>query len=211
VATPVRGGEERARIGLLDVEVISIEHVGSTSVPGLAAKPILDIDVIVEAAHMNAAIEALESVGYVHRGDLGLEGREAFDAPDDGPRRNVYFCTAGTLNVRNHLAVREVLRRRDDLRDTYEPVAQRDQAQIPTPDVRRRGRHGGTCGGWNDLRGFCETGSYATVKLRLAADPMMDIDTYIPRKFAVLQHVLADSELTPDERQRILWLNDPDA
>ncbi|KRF32332.1 GrpB family protein [Nocardioides sp. Soil805] len=96
-----------------------VEHVGSTSVPGLAAKPILDVDVIVDAEHVPAAVRGLEEAGYVHRGDLGVAGREAFHAPDREPRRNVYLCSAGTTNVRNHLAVRDVLRRRDDLRDAY--------------------------------------------------------------------------------------------
>ena len=50
---------------LAAVPVQSIEHVGSTSVPGLAAKPILDLDVIVSAAHIPAAIAALGAVGYV--------------------------------------------------------------------------------------------------------------------------------------------------
>jgi GrpB-like predicted nucleotidyltransferase (UPF0157 family) len=110
-----------------------VEHVGSTSVPGLAAKPILDIDVIVEAPDVSAAIAALESVGYVHRGDLGVTGREAFHAPGP-PRRNVYVCTAGTANVRNHLAVRDVLRTRDDLRDAYADV-KRALADDPGMDI----------------------------------------------------------------------------
>ena len=138
--------------------------------PGLAAKPILDIDVIVEGAEMAAAVTALESIGYVHRGDLGVTDREAFFAPDESPRRNVYVCRAGTLHVRNHLAVRDVLRRRPDLRDEY-----------------------------------------AAVKLELASEPDMDIDTYIARKSAVLQRVLAASDITEDERLEILRLNDPDA
>lgn len=106
---------------LADVRSARVEHVGSTSVPGLAAKPILDVDVIVEPEEVPAAVAALESVGYVHRGDLGVTGREAFHAPDE-PRRNVYVCTAGTANVRNHLAVRDVLRRRADLREAYGSV-----------------------------------------------------------------------------------------
>src|SRR5579862_585811 len=58
----------------------SIEHVGSTAVPGLAAKPIIDIDVVVEAdTDVSLAIERLAVLGYQHRGDLGIEGREAFD------------------------------------------------------------------------------------------------------------------------------------
>jgi GrpB-like predicted nucleotidyltransferase (UPF0157 family) len=158
------------RSALVEVPSARVEHVGSTSVPGLAAKPVIDVDVIVDEADVPAAVAALEAVGYTHRGDLGVTGREAFSAPDDDPRRHVYVCTAGTLNVRNHLAVRDVLRRRDDLRDEY-----------------------------------------AAVKVGLAADPEMDIDTYIARKSAVLQKVLAESDLTDEELRRILRLNDPDA
>lgn len=107
---------------LENVPDVAIEHVGSTAVPGLAAKPILDIDVIVDAAQLPAAIRSLESIGYVHRGNLGVEGREAFFSPDDAPSRHVYVCERGALSVRNHLAVRDTLRKRPDLRDTYGAV-----------------------------------------------------------------------------------------
>jgi GrpB-like predicted nucleotidyltransferase (UPF0157 family) len=154
---------------LRNVGSASVEHVGSTSVPGLAAKPILDVDVIVDVDEVPQAIAALESIGYSHRGDLGVTGREAFSAPSEDPRRNVYVCQAGTLHVRNHLAVRDVLRRRDDLRDEY-----------------------------------------AAVKVSLANDPDMNIDLYIARKSAVLQKVLAESDLiSEDERLLIRELNDP--
>lgn len=145
------------REALTDVRSAVVEHVGSTSVPGLAAKPILDVDVIVDATDVDAAVAALESVGHVHRGDLGVPGREAFHAPGP-PRRNVYVCTAGTAGVRNHLAVRDVLRSRADLREAY-----------------------------------------AAAKLALAADPGMDIDTYIAGKSAVLQQVLEASGRFSDE------------
>ena len=110
------------RRALADGPEASVEHVGSTSVPGLAAKPILDIDVIVAPEDVSAAVAALVRIGYVHRGDLGVAGREAFLAPDDDPARHVYVCAAGTLNVRNHFAVRRILRSRDDLRDEYAAV-----------------------------------------------------------------------------------------
>ena len=109
-------------------------------------------------------------MGYEHRGDLGVTGREAFHAPDDDPRRNVYVCLEHTIHVRNHLAVRDTLRADDALRDEY-----------------------------------------AAVKLALAADPTMDIDAYLAGKSAVLQKVLAVSDLTDDERLQILRLNDPSA
>jgi GrpB-like predicted nucleotidyltransferase (UPF0157 family) len=159
------------RDAVADISGARVEHVGSTSVPGLAAKPVLDIDVIVDEADLPSAVAALERIGYVHRGDLGVTGREAFHAPDDRPRRNVYACAAGTTNVRNHLAVRDVLRRREDLRDAY-----------------------------------------ATVKAALAADPDMDIDTYLAGKSAVLQEALAASgEFTDAELRAIHRLNDPSA
>lgn len=104
---------------LRDVEVESVEHVGSTAVPGLAAKPVLDIDVIVPRDHIRAAIQALSAAGYRHVGDGGIAGRESLEAPDDGLRRNVYVCESGSLHVRNHLAVRDILRARPDLRDEY--------------------------------------------------------------------------------------------
>ncbi|MFC0224639.1 GrpB family protein [Nocardioides zeicaulis] len=73
-------------------------------------------------------------MGYVHRGDLGVAGREAFRAPDDDPRRHVYVCTAGTASVRNHLAVRDVLRRDPHLRDAYAAV-KRALADDPQMDI----------------------------------------------------------------------------
>lgn len=110
------------RTALGGVPSAVVEHVGSTSVPGLAAKPILDIDVVVDPDDVAAAVAALVAIGYVHRGDLGVSGREAFFAPDESPRRHVYVCVVGTMNVRNHLAVRDTLRVRDDLREAYAAV-----------------------------------------------------------------------------------------
>ena len=55
---------------LAGIASATVEHVGSTSVPGLAAKPILDIDVIVESQDVTGAIAALESVGWEQRTDF---------------------------------------------------------------------------------------------------------------------------------------------
>ena len=104
---------------LRDVPLLSIEHVGSTSVPGLAAKPILDIDVVVRAEQMAPAIAALEAIGYVHKGDLGVPERESMDPPDASPKRNVYVVREGSLALRNHRGVRDVLRADAALRDAY--------------------------------------------------------------------------------------------
>jgi GrpB-like predicted nucleotidyltransferase (UPF0157 family) len=59
-----------------------VEHVGSTSVRGLAAKPVIDVDVVLPSLDvMPHAIAAVSSLGYTHQGDKGIAGREAFMWP----------------------------------------------------------------------------------------------------------------------------------
>ena len=58
---------------------LRIEHVGSTAVPGLSAKPIIDIDVVIkDDSALDAVVSKLRAIGYMHEGDLGIAGREAF-------------------------------------------------------------------------------------------------------------------------------------
>lgn len=91
---------------------LSVEHVGSTAVPGLAAKPVIDMDVIVTSRdHVPQAIERLAELGYVHRGNLGIEEREAFIPPSVGAAHNLYVCLQGSIALANHLALRDFLRR----------------------------------------------------------------------------------------------------
>ena len=61
----------------LGICALAVEHVGSTSVEGLASKPIIDIDVVVKPGDVENVIGALKSIGYIHEGNLGIEGREA--------------------------------------------------------------------------------------------------------------------------------------
>ena len=90
---------------------LAIEHVGSTSVPGLAAKPVVDMTIVVSTASvMGALIDRLAAIGYRHRGDLGVPGREAFDRPEGTPDHHLYACVAGNDGLRNHLALRDHLR-----------------------------------------------------------------------------------------------------
>src|ERR1700747_1311680 len=65
---------------------IAIEHVGSTSVPGMAAKPVIDMDIVTASrTELPAILLRLGRLGYRHRGDLGIENREAFIAPENQP------------------------------------------------------------------------------------------------------------------------------
>ena len=59
--------------------ILKIEHVGSTSVQGLSAKPIIDIDLVIAIdTDLSEVIQKLAAIGYAHEGNLGIEGREAF-------------------------------------------------------------------------------------------------------------------------------------
>jgi GrpB-like predicted nucleotidyltransferase (UPF0157 family) len=89
---------------------VTVEHVGSTAVPGLAAKPIIDIDVEVPSvADIPRAIERLAILGYVHRGDLGIPGREAFTAPAEKPMHHLYVCALGNEELLRHRLFRDYL------------------------------------------------------------------------------------------------------
>lgn len=97
----------------------SIEHVGGTSDPGLAAKPVIDIDVVVPRVHMAAAIARLTSLGYEHKGDLGVPQREAFQRPPGSPPHHLYLCPTGSPALANHIAVRDYLRAHPSAAQAY--------------------------------------------------------------------------------------------
>jgi GrpB-like predicted nucleotidyltransferase (UPF0157 family) len=90
---------------------VRIEHVGSTAVPGLAAKPIIDLDVVVATqGDLSAVIERLRPLGYRHEGDLGVPGRDAFASPPGSPAHHLYVCPADSPALARHLALRDLLR-----------------------------------------------------------------------------------------------------
>lgn len=103
-------------------EMISgIHHVGSTSVPGLPAKPIVDIDLVIDKHELHLPVrEKLEEMGYEFAGDLGIKDRMVFkrrteQAPLDGsdrlwPLHNLYVCHKDNIALHNHLSFRDYLR-----------------------------------------------------------------------------------------------------
>lgn len=112
---------------------LSIEHVGSTAVPGLAAKPIIDMDVIVPSREqVSAAIARLSALGYAHRGNLGIGEREAFTSPVQLPAHNLYVCLQGSLALANHLVLRDFLRRNPAAAAEYGRLKKELSARFPT-------------------------------------------------------------------------------
>jgi GrpB-like predicted nucleotidyltransferase (UPF0157 family) len=102
----------RSRLALaLESVAAAIEHVGSTAVPGLAAKPIIDVDVLLRsAADLPQAIERLATLGYQHRGDLGVPGREAFRSPLNDLPHHLYVHPPESREYIRHIRFRNHMR-----------------------------------------------------------------------------------------------------
>lgn len=115
--------------------VSRVEHVGSTAVPHIQAKPILDIAIVMQDYGVFPRIvEGLGRLGYRHNGDQGILHREAFKpvdglAPHASPQRqwmahHLYACPADSAELRRQIAFRDALRTRPDWRQEYERMKQ---------------------------------------------------------------------------------------
>ena len=126
---------EQLRAKLLSVVqdfALSIEHVGSTSVPGLAAKPIIDLDLVIPSeAQIPLAVQGLATLGYEHQGNFGIKGREAFKRPPGTPAHNLYVCPRDSEGLQNHLALRDYLRANPQAVQGYGELKKRLAQQFP--------------------------------------------------------------------------------
>jgi GrpB-like predicted nucleotidyltransferase (UPF0157 family) len=157
---------------LHDVE-LDVQHVGSTAIPGMPAKPILDIDIIIDQPSLLPVLETrLKSMGYTARGDQGIPGRYAFRQPDASVPRSpsrrewmthhVYVCLADSLALKNHIHFRDAL------------LADRALAE-----------------------------AYGRLKMMLAQKPGMDRDRYTRAKTEFVLQVLSVQGFSEAELQQI--------
>ena len=93
--------------------IIGIEHVGSTSVEGLSAKPCIDLDVVIkDYGVFDAVVRKLEGIGYIHEGNLGIADREAFKYSDKPHlmQHHLYVCPQYSEELYCHITFRDFLR-----------------------------------------------------------------------------------------------------
>jgi GrpB-like predicted nucleotidyltransferase (UPF0157 family) len=105
--------------------IISVDHVGSTAIEGLAAKPIIDIDVVIDSYEIFSVVkERLSRIGFEHAGDLGVEGREAFKRTfiDEFMPYHMYVCPKDGKGHLEHIVFREYLRNHNDDMYAYEKL-----------------------------------------------------------------------------------------
>lgn len=113
---------------------LRIEHVGSTSVKGLSAKPIIDLDIVIpDYSRFDAVAGALGKIGYIHEGDLGIPGREAFkySGKEHLRRHHLYVCTETSEELKRHLAFRDYLRSHPEAVREYSRVKEEGAALYP--------------------------------------------------------------------------------
>lgn len=93
--------------------IVGIEHVGSTSVEGLSAKPCIDIDVIIkDYSIFDTVVSKLETIGYIHEGNLGIKDREAFKYSNKSHLKthHLYVCPQYSKELHRHIIFRDFLR-----------------------------------------------------------------------------------------------------
>ena len=110
---------------------ISMEHIGSTAIRNLAAKPTVDIDLFYGKNEEYTRIkEGLEKIGYDHHGDQGIVDRKVFKRSTadvkhrvlDRIHHHLYVCPAHSVALKRHLLFRDYLRNNEEARLQYQAI-----------------------------------------------------------------------------------------
>ena len=113
--------------------MIKIEHIGSTSVIGLASKPIIDIDIVIDSYDVFPDIvKGLNKLGYTHNGDQGIKDREAFKyKTTQFMTHHLYVCPKDSLELKKHILFRDYLRSHSDALNEYESIKVKAALEYP--------------------------------------------------------------------------------
>ena len=145
--------------------IIGIEHVGSTSVEGLSAKPIIDIDIIIkDYSIFDAVVNKLSTIGYIHEGNLGIKDREAFKYSDKShlQRHHLYVCPQYSRELHRHIIFRDFLRSNTEAVKKYSLVKEIG-AQLFPNDIDKYMEYKSSC--IEELYMLCGLNSSTNYKL----------------------------------------------
>ena len=127
--------------------ILGVEHVGSTSVEGMWAKPCIDLDVIIrDYSVFDTLVGRLKQIGYIHEGDLGIRGREAFRYLDKPHlhTHHLYVCPQDSRELHRHIAFRDFLRSHPDAVREYSRVKE-NAAQLFPEDIDQYMKYKTSC------------------------------------------------------------------
>ena len=125
---------EAARIASrVGPSLLRVEHIGSTAIPEIAAKPTIDLmPVVRSASDLDDCRAPMESLGYTWRGEFGIPGRRYSVLEEDGRRLfHVHIFAEGDVNVARHVIFRDYLRTRHDEALAYEAIKREAAAAHP--------------------------------------------------------------------------------
>ena len=117
----------------------SIEHVGSTSVEGMLAKPCIDIDIVIKDYCVFECLKKrIASIGYIYEGDLGIKDREAFryENKEHLMMHHLYVCPSYSKELKRHLVFRDYLRCDLDAVKIYSEIKEKG-AQLYPNDIEK--------------------------------------------------------------------------
>jgi GrpB-like predicted nucleotidyltransferase (UPF0157 family) len=127
-AWPRMAADHAERLRVLGPILVTVHHIGSTSVPGLAAKPIIDLmPVVTDLADLDRESWRVAGLGYDWLGKLGIEGRRYCKLSDAAGTRlaQLHFFQAGSPHIRRHIAFRDYLRAHPQVTAAYEKEKRR--------------------------------------------------------------------------------------
>jgi len=131
---PRRAARHAERLQALGPILVAVHHIGSTSVPGLAAKPILDLmPLVTDLGELDHRRAVLEGLGFDWHGEYGIAGRRYCTLDDRAGVRAVqmHCFQAASPEARRHLAFRDYLRTHPDVAEAYEREKRRARALHP--------------------------------------------------------------------------------
>jgi GrpB-like predicted nucleotidyltransferase (UPF0157 family) len=131
---PALAGHYAGELAVLRPSLVTVHHIGSTSVVGLSAKPVIDLMPIVkDLASLDSMRGRVEALGYGWHGEFGIDGRRYCTLADDAGKRIVqlHFYAQGSLHARRHLAFRDYLRAHPAVAADYEAEKLRARALHP--------------------------------------------------------------------------------
>ena len=127
--------ESAAVTGALGDACVAIHHIGSTAIPGICAKPVIDILAVVRSVEaLDARSAQVEALGYEAMGEFGIPGRRYFRKDDALGNRThqIHAFAAGSPQIARHIAFRDFLRAHSGYAEEYGALKQRLAAQFPS-------------------------------------------------------------------------------